>query len=75
MPFIVKLLVVQSLRFFLPVFIFFVSSDTRAQTYSSEEIVISGLGFARFSVSLIAEDGFSEPVSYTHLTLPTILLV
>ena len=33
----------------------------RAQTYSSEEIVISGLGFTRFAVA----------VSYTHLTLPT----
>ena len=38
----------------------FVSSYARAQTYSTEEIVISGLGFARFSVSLIAEDSFSE---------------
>ena len=60
MPFFIKLFVVRSLRFFLPVFIIFVSSETRAQTYSSEEIVISGLGFARFSVSLIAEDSFSE---------------
>ena len=60
MPFIIKLFVVQSLRFFLPVFIIFVSSYARAQTYSTEEIVISGLGFARFSVSLIAEDSFSE---------------
>ena len=60
MPFIIKLFVVQSLRFLLPTFIIFVSSYARSQTYSTEEIVISGLGFARFSVSLIAEDSFSE---------------
>ena len=60
MPFIIKLLVVQKLSFFLTLLIIFVSSYARAQTYSTEEIVISGLGFARFSVSLIAEDSFSE---------------
>ena len=60
MPFIRKLFVVQSLRFFFPAFMIFVSSYARAQTYSTEEIVISGLGFARFTVSLIAEDSFSE---------------
>ena len=60
MPFIIKFFVVKSLRFFLPVFIICVSTYARAQTYSTEEIVISGLGFARFSVTLIAEDSFSE---------------
>ena len=60
MPFFIKIFVVQPLRFFLPVFIIFVSSYARAQTYSTEEIVISGLGFARFSVSLIPEDSFSD---------------
>ena len=53
---IMKLFLIKLLRFFLPVFILFVSSYARGQTYSTEEIVISGLGFARFSVSLIAED-------------------
>ena len=60
MPFIIKLFTVQSLRLYLPVFIIFVSSYVRAQTYSTEEIVISGLGFARLSVSLISEDSFNE---------------
>ena len=60
MPFIIKLFLIKSLHFILPAFIIFVSSYARAQTYSTEEIVISGLGFARFSVSLIAEDSFSE---------------
>ena len=60
MPFIKKYFVDQYLRFFIPVFIIFLSSFARSQTYSTEEIVISGLGFARFSVSLIAEDSFSE---------------
>ena len=32
----------------------------RAQTYSSEEIVISGLGFTRFAVELEAQPAFSE---------------
>ncbi|SVB56653.1 uncharacterized protein METZ01_LOCUS209507, partial [marine metagenome] len=31
-----------------------------AQTYSSEEIVISGLGFTRFSVALEAQPAFAE---------------
>jgi TolB protein len=53
-------LAARYLRFFLPVFFIFFSSDARAQTYSSEEIVISGLGFARFSVALISEKSFSE---------------
>ena len=60
MLFLIKIFVVKSLRFFLPVFIICVTSYARAQTYSTEEIVISGLGFARFSVTLIAEDSFSE---------------
>ena len=60
MPFNIKLFAIKLLRFFLPVFVIFVSSHVRAQTYSTEEIVISGLGFARFSVSMIAEDSFTE---------------
>ena len=60
MPFFKKLFLIKLLRFFLPVYIIFVSSFARAQTYSTEEIVISGLGFARFSVSLVAEESFSE---------------
>ena len=32
----------------------------RAQTYSSEEIVISGLGFTRFAVALEPQPAFSE---------------
>ena len=60
MLFLIKIFVVKSLRVFLPVFIICVTSYARAQTYSTEEIVISGLGFARFSVTLIAEDSFSE---------------
>ena len=60
MPLIMNFLAARYLRFFLPVFFIFFSSDARAQTYSSEEIVISGLGFARFSVALISEKSFSE---------------
>jgi len=60
MSFKIKSFVIKSVSFFVTILIMFVSSCVRAQTYSTEEIVISGLGFARFSVSLIAEDSFSE---------------
>ena len=36
------------------------STLVQAQTYSSEEIVISGLGFARFSVALVTEKSFTD---------------
>ena len=36
------------------------STLVQAQTYSSEEIVISGLGFARFSVALVPEKSFTD---------------
>ncbi len=43
-------------------FILLLSSQEvlRAQTYSSEEIVISGLGFTRFAVALEPQPAFSE---------------
>ena len=43
-------------------FILLLSSQEvlRAQTYSSEEIVISGLGFTRFAVALETQPAFSE---------------
>ena len=52
-----------ALRKFLIYFtIFFLCFSTlvQAQTYSSEEIVISGLGFARFSVALVPDKSFTD---------------
>ena len=60
MPLIINSFIKKYLCFFLLVFTIFLSTQVRAQTYSTEEIVISGLGFARFSVILMADNSFSE---------------
>ena len=35
-------------------------STANAQTYSNEEIIISGLGFSRFVVTLVPDENFSK---------------
>ena len=47
-------------QFFSTIFFLYFTTSVQAQTYSSEEIVISGLGFARFSVTLVPEKSFSD---------------
>ena len=46
--------------FYLIIFYFCFPFALQAQTYSNEEIVISGLGFSRFAVRLVPEKSFSE---------------
>ena len=50
----------RSFRFFLFFFFLCSTSSLQAQTYSNEEIVISGLGFARFAVTMVPEKSFSD---------------
>ena len=50
----------RKFRFFFTVLFLCFHTSVQAQTYSSEEIVISGLGFARFSVTLVPEKSFSD---------------
>ncbi len=47
-------------RFIFVIFPLCFTSSLQAQTYSNEEIVISGLGFTRFGVSLVPEQSFTE---------------
>ncbi len=47
-------------RFLFVIFPLCFTSSLQAQTYSNEEIVISGLGFTRFGVSLVPEQSFTE---------------
>ena len=47
-------------QFFSTIFFLYFTTSVQAQTYSSEEIVISGLGFARFSVTLVPEKSFFD---------------
>ena len=47
-------------QFFSTIFFLYFTTSVQAQTYSSEEIVISGLGFSRFSVTLVPEKSFSD---------------
>ena len=48
------------LKIFFLIIIVFSFSNLNAQTYSDEEIVISGLGFSRFVVTLVPDDSFSQ---------------
>ena len=48
------------LKKIFPILLFFYLSNVRAQTYSNEEIVISGLGFSRFVVTLVPDKSFSK---------------
>ncbi len=49
-----------SFRFSLIIFALCFTTSLQAQTYSNEEIVISGLGFARFGVTMVPEESFTE---------------
>ena len=49
-----------SFRFLFTILFLINVSRIQAQTYSNEEIVISGLGFTRFVVSLVPKDSFSQ---------------
>ena len=56
-----KILLIQlSFRFGLIIFVLCLTPSLQAQTYSNEEIVISGLGFARFGVTMVPEESFTE---------------
>jgi len=47
-------------RFSLIIFALCFTTSLQAQTYSNEEIVISGLGFARFGITMVPEESFTE---------------
>lgn len=49
-----------SFRFIFLIFSLCFTSSLHGQTYSKEEIVISGLGFARFGVTIVPEKSFVE---------------
>ena len=49
-----------SFRFIFLIFSLCFTSSLHGQTYSNEEIVISGLGFARFGVTIVPEKSFVE---------------
>ena len=55
----------KKLRKFSFVVIFYIYTlylfyPVQAQTYSNEEIIISGLGFSRFGITIVPEDSFLE---------------
>ena len=50
----------RKFQIYFTIFFLCFSTLVQAQTYSSEEIVISGLGFARFSVALVPEKSFTD---------------
>ena len=50
----------RKFQIYITIFFLCFSTLVQAQTYSSEEIVISGLGFARFSVALVPEKSFTD---------------
>ena len=56
----IYIFVIQKLRIYFTVFSLCFTTAVQAQTYSSEEIVISGLGFARFSVTLVPDKSFAD---------------
>ena len=57
---IIYIFALRRFRIYLTIFFLCLSTLVQAQTYSSEEIVISGLGFARFSVALVPEKSFTD---------------
>ena len=57
---VIYIFTLQKFRIYFTIFFLCFSTLVQAQTYSSEEIVISGLGFARFSVALVPEKSFTD---------------
>ena len=57
---VIYIFALRKFRIYFAIFFLCFSTLVQAQTYSSEEIVISGLGFARFSVALVPEKSFTD---------------
>ena len=57
---VIYIFALRKFRIYFIIFFLCFSTLVQAQTYSSEEIVISGLGFARFSVALVPEKSFTD---------------
>ncbi len=57
---VIYIFALRIFRIYFTIFLLCFSILVQAQTYSSEEIVISGLGFARFSVALVQEKSFTD---------------
>ncbi len=57
---VIYIFALRKFRIYFTIFFLCFSTLVQAQTYSSEEIVISGLGFARFSVALVPEKSFTD---------------
>ena len=59
---VIYIFALRKFQIYFTIFFLCFSTLVQAQTYSSEEIVISGLGFARFSVALVPEKSFTDHV-------------
>ena len=57
---VIYIFTLRKFRIYFTIFFLCFSTLVQAQTYSREEIVISGLGFARFSVALVPEKSFTD---------------
>jgi len=57
---VIYIFTLRKFQIYFTIFFLCFSTLVQAQTYSSEEIVISGLGFARFSVALVPEKSFTD---------------
>ena len=57
---VIYIFTLRKFRIYFTIFFLCFSTLVQAQTYSSEEIVISGLGFARFSVALVPDKSFTD---------------
>ena len=57
---VIYIFALRKFRIYFTIFFLCFNTLVQAQTYSSEEIVISGLGFARFSVALVPEKSFTD---------------
>ena len=57
---VIYIFALRKFRIYFTIFFLCFRTLVQAQTYSSEEIVISGLGFARFSVALVPEKSFTD---------------
>ena len=57
---VIYIFALRKFQIYFTIFFICFSTLVQAQTYSSEEIVISGLGFARFSVALVPEKSFTD---------------
>ena len=57
---VIYIFTLRKFRIYFTIFFLCFNTLVQAQTYSSEEIVISGLGFARFSVALVPEKSFTD---------------